>query len=344
MATNDGHGGQDAVWNIESVIGSGLNDQLSGGLGADTLTGGAGNDTLSGGAGNDRLDGTSGIDTASFATATTGVTAELWRGLAVVDGQGGTDTLVNIDNLIGSNLNDLLAGTDLENLLSGGSGNDGLYAAGGADTLVGGAGNDTLDGGAGTDVADYSAATGPVTAELWRGATLADGQGGTDTFFGIENLIGSAQNDLLAGTDLANALTGGAGNDQLFGAGGADTLAGGLGNDTLNGGAGTDIFLIDTAFGAGNLDTVQDFSVVDDTVQLENAIFTALLLPGALAASQLRAGAGTSTAADADDFVLYNSSNGALFYDPDGIGAVVATQIATLGVGLALTAADFSVV
>ncbi|MBL8339069.1 MAG: calcium-binding protein, partial [Rhodoferax sp.] len=343
-ATSDGDGGQDAVWNIESVIGTGFNDQLIGGLGADTLTGGAGNDTLAGGAGNDRLDGTSGVDTVTYAAATANVTAELWRGQALVDGQGGVDTLLNIDNLIGSNQNDLLAGTDLENLLNGGLGNDSLYAAGGADTLVGGAGNDILDGGAGTDVADYSGAAGPVTAELWRGATLADGSGGTDTFFNLENLIGSGQNDLLAGTDLANALSGGAGNDQLFGAGGADTLAGGLGNDTLNGGAGADLFLFDTAFGAGNVDTVQDFSVIDDTFQLENAIFSALLTPGTLAASQLRAGAGVTAAADADDFVLYNSSTGALFYDPDGNGAVVATQIATLGVGLALTAADFSVV
>ncbi len=53
------------------------NDLLNGGGGADTLDGGDGNDTLIGGAGADALIGGAGNDTASYADATAGVTADL---------------------------------------------------------------------------------------------------------------------------------------------------------------------------------------------------------------------------------------------------------------------------
>ncbi|MBL8337276.1 MAG: peptidylprolyl isomerase [Rhodoferax sp.] len=352
-ALNDGQGGQDALWNIEALIGSNFADLLAGGAGNDSLAGGGsndglyaagGDDTLVGGGGLDTLDGGPGFDLADYSAATAPVTAELWRSYALNDGQGSQDALWNIEALLGSAFNDLLAGGAANESLSGGSGNDGLYAAGGQDTLVGGAGNDTLDGGAGNDLADYSAATGAVTAELWRSFALNDGQGGQDALWNIEHLIGSAQGDLLAGTTGDNQLTGLAGNDQIYAAAGNDTLAGGLGLDTLNGGAGQDIFLFDTTPSAGNLDTVQDFSVVDDTLQLSGLVFTALGAAGPLAAGLLRAGAGVSAAADADDFLLYNSSTGLLSYDPDAQGAAPPVPVALLGAGLALGIADFLVV
>jgi len=49
-------------------------------------------------------------------------------------------------------------------------------------------------------------------------------------------------------------------------------------------------------------------------------------------------------AADADDYLIYRSGTGALFYDADGNGAGAAVQIAVLGSGLALTVADFTVI
>jgi Ca2+-binding RTX toxin-like protein len=48
----------------------------------------------------------------------------------------------------------------------------------------------------------------------------------------IENLIGSARNDVLLGNALDNLLVGGAGNDTLNGGAGSDDLRGGTGNDT----------------------------------------------------------------------------------------------------------------
>lgn len=107
------------------------------------------------------------------------------------------------------------------------------------DTLIGGAGADYLEGDAGTDTADYSASHAAVAVSLATGT----GQGGDaegDTLFGIENLTGSALNDVLTGDANANTLTGGAGDDTLDGGDGTDLLIGGGGNDVLVGGAGRD--------------------------------------------------------------------------------------------------------
>ena len=54
----------------------------------------------------------------------------------------------------------------------------------------------------------------------------------------IENAIGGAGNDRLAGNDAANRLEGGDGQDELLGGAGDDVLLGGAGSDTLEGGDG----------------------------------------------------------------------------------------------------------
>ncbi len=369
-ASNDGQGGNDVLVNIENLNGGGFNDLLVGNeavnllnaqAGNDTLFGGGGNDTLfggegidllSGGAGNDSIDGGAGVGLAEYGSASGAVTAELWRGTASNDGQGGNDVLLAIENLAGGAFNDLLAGNESANTLYGQGGHDNIFAGGGNDTVFGGAGNDLIAGGAGVDninggdgidTADYRSATSAVTAEIWRGTAANDGQGGNDTLAQIENLIGSNFNDLLAGNEAANSLNGGAGNDNIYAGGGADTINGGSSNDNLFGNGGADTFRFDTALNAAtNLDNLGDFVVVDDTISLAGSIFSAIT-PGTLGAGNLRAGAGLTTAADADDFIIYNSSTGALYYDADGSGVGATVQFAVLPVGLALTNADFVV-
>jgi Ca2+-binding RTX toxin-like protein len=260
---------------IESILGSGFNDQFTGdanenrfdgGAGDDTLAGGEGSDTLIGGLGNDSLTGGIGIDTASYAAASAAVTANLATG--AVTGGAGTDTINitsgnEIENLIGSAFGDNFIGNALDNILDGGAGTDTLAGGAGNDTLIGGLGNDSLIGGAGIDTASYSTATAAVTANLATGAVT--GGAGTDTINitsgnEIENLIGSAFNDVFTGSALANVLDGGVGNDSLVGGDGADTLLGGAGNDSLIGGLGNDSL----AGGDGNdTYTVED---VGDTV------------------------------------------------------------------------------
>ena len=127
-------------------------------------------------------------------------------------------------------------GTAAADFVCGYGENDTVNGLQGDDSLSGGLGNDLLDGGEGTDAAVYRASATGVTADLGSGAT---GEG-SDTFVSIENLLGSALDDVLVGNVSANVLDGGEGDDVLTGRGGNDTLIGRAGVDDFNGGAGAD--------------------------------------------------------------------------------------------------------
>ena len=92
-----------------------------------------GDDILDGGAGGDYLNGGYGNDTASFASSTGSVNASLATGSAT--GQG-SDTLLNIENLSGSDYMDVLTGDSNDNILTGGDGADTLTGNAGADTFA----------------------------------------------------------------------------------------------------------------------------------------------------------------------------------------------------------------
>ena len=126
------------------LSGTGGNDQLFGLAANDRLVGNDGNDLLDGGAGDDILDGGNGGDTASYATATGAVTVSLALTGQQNTGGWGKDTLIGIENLIGSGSADSLAGNGLGNAIDGGLGDDKITGAGGADSLTGGAGRDTF--------------------------------------------------------------------------------------------------------------------------------------------------------------------------------------------------------
>ncbi|WP_459742327.1 beta strand repeat-containing protein, partial [Pseudomonas sp. 3A(2025)] len=128
---------------------------------SNTLYAGAGNNVIIGGTGAE-------IDTVSYASASSAVKVSLAITTSQATLGSGTDTLVNIENLVGSNFNDLLTGSAGNNVLNGGAGNDSLSGGNGNDTLIGGAGKDTLVGGAGNDVFDFNAAseTG-ITSATW---------------------------------------------------------------------------------------------------------------------------------------------------------------------------------
>ncbi|MFM7785095.1 MAG: calcium-binding protein, partial [Gammaproteobacteria bacterium] len=167
---------------------------------------------------------------------------------------------------------------------------------------------------------------------------------------GNNRLLALAGNDILDGGSGNDTLEGGTGNDTLGGGGGADVMAGGAGNDSLGGGSGADVFLFDTALDAsGNVDGISDFLPGTDRIHLDNDVFTALSggTPLALPAASFASGAGLSSARDADDRIIYNTSTGALFYDPDGTGPGAAIRFATLS-GTdsppALGASDFLIV
>lgn len=348
VATRD----QDMLAHIEGVRGSHYGDTLTGGNAESAAL-----EFFRGNGGSDRIDGGAGYDRVDYVNSVQGVVVQLGGaaagsakdGLPILNGAIqrpgtagaviGTDTLWRIEAVRGSDFADTLRGSGIAT----------------EETFEGRGGNDQIDGGAGPDRAGYHTARAGVTVKLGlsgAAGTAADGFGGTDTLRNIENVQGSRDfADRITGNELANRLEGQGGNDTLLGGSGADTLLGGAGNDllaggsgkdSLTGGTGLDVFRFDTALSATtNVDRVADFVVADDTIQLENAVFTSLTATGTLAAGRLRIGA---SAADSNDFLVYNPTTGSLSYDADGSGAAVAAvQFATLGTGLALTAADFFV-
>ena len=150
---------------------------------------------------------------------------------------------------------------------------------------------------------------------------------------------------IVDGLESGDLLTGGSGNNVLMGSMKGELLAGGNGNDTLTGGLGQDVFRFDTTPNATtNRDTITDFVAGSDRIQLENAIFTSLTAPGTLAAGFFRSGPGVTAALDTDDFLIYDTSSGALFYDADGSGVTAAVQIVGLTGNPGLTAGDVGVV
>ncbi len=147
------------------------------------------------------------------------------------------------------------------------SGTDNLDGGPGDDILVGGAGGDVLAGGADIDALSYQGDTVGVEVRIHNlSATGGDAAG--DTFSGIENLIGGAGGDFLAGNSAPNQLfgqdgndmlrggsandllEGGANDDILYGQNDADTLRGQAGDDYLEGGPGADV--LDGGAGAGD--------------------------------------------------------------------------------------------
>lgn len=138
-----------------------------------------------------------------------------------------------------------------------------------------------------------------------------------------------------AGDDI---LIGNAGADRLFGHAGSDILNGGADDDVLFGGAGNDTFQLDSLIG---IDKIKDFKVGTDNIQLDSTVFTALTIGNQLNTTEFTI---ATTAADNDDYLIYNQNTGALFYDADANGAGTAEQIALLGTNMNLSHADFAVI
>ncbi len=214
-------GGNDTVYSYLAsyTLGSYVENGRILSTGTASLTGNTLNNVLYAGSGNNVLNGSTGTDTASFAYAGAAVTASLAITAAQATGGSGSDTLLNIENLIGSNYNDSLTGNTLANTLTGGLGND---------VLNGGAGNDVMIGGDGSDTY-YVQDTGDVVSETNATAST----GGTDhvhSYLSAYTLGANVENGRILSTGTAS-LTGNSLNNVLYA---------GSGNNVLNGSTGTD--------------------------------------------------------------------------------------------------------
>lgn len=260
--TLEGLAGQDTLEGLGSY------DYLYGQEGNDSLSGGDGDDQLYGGPGDDTLDGGTGNDWGFFGSKSGPIVANLMTGQATGEG---TDRLIGIENISGSDADDQLTGDDLENLLRGNFGRDTLVGGGGNDTLDGGwgyqdadhlqggdgddvlmaYGPDTLDGGAGLDKVMFDTPNSGVDFDLSTGIyvqrprsdipfdaseslNLEDNTAFKLQLLNIEQIEGSYYADLIKGDDNDNQLFGGGGNDTLYGGAGDDVLAG----DYFEGGKG----------------------------------------------------------------------------------------------------------
>jgi serralysin len=244
----------------DTIRGNFWDNELTGLAGNDTLNGDDGNDTLNGGPGGDTLIGGNGYDFATYASAVTGVSADLLYSAQLNSGEATGDTYSGIEAIAGSAWSDALNGDNSANSIYGSSGNDTIYGRGGADSLFGnndndvlngGAGADLLDGGNGFDFASYqSAPTGVSVDLLYPQVNSGDAVG--DTYVSIEAIVGSDFADGLFGTDGNDVMYGGAGNDTMYGRGGNDSLLGTGGNDTIVGGTGNDVMYGDQGSGVDN--------------------------------------------------------------------------------------------
>jgi Ca2+-binding RTX toxin-like protein len=313
---------------------------MTGSSSSETINGSAFNDTINGKGGSDSLRGRLGNDTYIVDNAGISIIENIGEGTDIVKSSISLTLPINVENLTltgtlaingaGNDLNNKLTGNSAANQLNGGLGNDTLDGKAGADNMIGGLGNDNyiVDNAGDIVTENLNEGTDKISSSITR--TLpANVENLTLTGTSVINGNGNGLANILIGNSAANQLSGGANND---------TLDGGTGNNTLTGGGGQDTFKFTSA---GHIDAITDFVVVDDTIQLENAVFAALTTTGSLAAGQFKIG---TLASDANDFIIYNNVTGALLYDADANGAGLATQIATVGVGLAMTNADFVVI
>ncbi len=353
------------------ITGNSANNTLNGGTGLDTLIGGLGNDTYT-------VDNTADMVTENLNEGTDLVqSSAAYTLLANVENLTLTGT--GLINGTGNALGNTITGNSAVNTLTGGVGDDAYFITSGdiivealnedtetanagftytlaanvenliltGTTAINGTGNalnniltgnsavNTLTGLAGDDT--YFITSGDIVTEAASAGTDRVNAGFTTT------LAANVENLTLTGTGAING-TGNSLLNLLLGNGGANILAGGLGNDTLTGGSGADQFLFNTAINAAtNKDVITDFSVVDDTLRLENAIFTKFTTAGALTAGTFVSGAGAK-ALDANDYLIYNATTGTLSYDADGNGVGAQVDIVILTGIPALTTADFLIV
>lgn len=177
------------------------NDRIDGGEGVDDVGAGDGNDWIVGHGDSDTLRGGTGRDTVDYSANESGVVVRLG---GRVDGD---DSIVAIEQVIGSPHDDLLIGSVNADQILAGDGDDIVRGGPGDDVLAGNDGDDSLQGNGGDDV-----------------------------------IAGWSGNDSVIGGPGADRLSGDDDDDRVIGGPGDDSLRGGSGDDYCRGSAGTDRF------------------------------------------------------------------------------------------------------
>ncbi|HYG47845.1 MAG TPA: calcium-binding protein [Allosphingosinicella sp.] len=188
----------------DSLDGRGGNDWLFGGGGDDQLVGGDGNDELDGWQGADAMAGGTGDDVYNVDSAGDVVTESAGEGIDTVKVRKSSYTLpANVENA------DLRYYSGAITVTGNSAGNV-FYMGTGAQTVHGSSGIDTMS----------YAYTAAVSIDLWNQAV--GGEAADDYFTGIENLTGSAYDDVLRALGTVSVIDGGPGADTMEGRNGSD--------------------------------------------------------------------------------------------------------------------------
>lgn len=316
----EGEDGNDKLFGgdgFDDLIGGKGNDHLDGGADDDFLDGGDGNDKLTGGDGNDEIHGGNGNDNIIAG-----------NGLNVISADDGNDKITAGD---GDDIIDAGSGNDV---IMSGAGNDDISGGAGKDNIKAGAGDDFIDGGEDRDTMAGGAGDDTYVVSEAKDKIIEKAGEGNDTVIASSDFslakLANVENIELAGTGAFSA-TGNAANN---------VLNGNAGSNVLTGGAGADVFVFDDLTGT---DTITDFVHGTDEIWIDNSVFTAFTTDGALTAGNFVTGAG-AVALDADDFLVFDSTSGALYYDADGNAAGAAVHIANVNVSSGLAFDDVTVI
>jgi Ca2+-binding RTX toxin-like protein len=204
--------------------------------------------------------------------------------------------------------------------INGTSGDDTITGTPGADSINGLGGNDFLQGALGADTIQGGSGNDQIYAAFY---------GSFDDTAGNQ-LFGGDGNDDIGGGTFNDLVQGDAGDDYMWGYDGADTLIGSAGRDTLIGQKGGDTFVFNVAL---DFDAISDFESGVDVIQLDASIMSAIGGSGILSADDPRfyAAYGAREGHDADDRLIYDLRDGALYYDADGSGSTLAQYVLVTG-------------
>jgi VCBS repeat-containing protein len=324
--------GADTFTGVNGIRGSEYDDILSGSNNPAGTT-----ESFTGGGGNDIINGRGGFDRAIYSSTigdrgTGGITVNMAAGTVFGDDSVGSDTLLSIEAIRGTNFNDTYDATGF----GGTSTNAGSFGT--FNEFEGMGGDDTVIGNGNTRVAFYSASAG-VTVDLATGTSFSTTPNdaanvGVDTISGVDAVTGSAFADNITGDSAANILNGGGGDDTIDGGGGTDLAvfsgpkaAYTISFDTPSAGQ---IQVADSvADGTDTLSNIEALEFGDGTVLVASGtaaspIDLAAFTPG------ISLKPVTTLTGSADDFVLVNSAMNGLSID---LGAGTGDTVALASAG-----------
>jgi len=246
------NGDTDIFSNFERYILTSQDDTINSSSGDDIVSGGDGNDTFFASVGADVFDGEGGTaDVIDYSTRGSGVYIEVdlsaSPNLTVDVRNSGDDSLIeqdvinNIENVVGSDGNDVF--TD-------------------------GSTSNRIDGGAGSDTVSYANDSTAISFNmlLTSGGFFTVTQGGeSDELARIETILGSSEGDTMGGNNASNQFFGNGGGDTFIASAGGDTYRGDGGADFVNYSsvAGLNSVVIDlSVFGSGATSATLDLGAV----------------------------------------------------------------------------------